>query len=137
MIQKNTTSLPEALSAPLTAHFTTPMPDAPTPEAAPISTPAFSLPAMLRALGNPARLAMFTEIANTPEGLTVDQIAKRLRRRRSMTGRHLVLLRDCGLVVLRKDVKDGREAVHILHPALRPPPGAPLVLEMGALTLRL
>ena len=113
------------------------MPDEPTPEAAPVSRPAFSLSSILSALGNPARLAMLTEIAKTPEGLTVAQIAARVHGKRSVTGKHLVILRRCEIVALRKDVADAREAVHILHPALLPPPGTPLVLEMGALTLRL
>lgn len=84
---------------------------------------------------------MLQRIAAAPEGLSVAEVAAKMRRKRNAVGKQLAMLRRTQIVVLREDAEDGRAAVHILHPALRPPagtpPGAPVVLEMGAITLRL
>jgi DNA-binding transcriptional ArsR family regulator len=108
-----------------------------TPDPAPVAAPDWSLITILRALGNQDRLAMLRHIANAPEGLNVAQIAAKMRLKRNVTGKHLNMLRSTQIVVLDDEADDGRAAVHVLNPALRPAPDAPLVLEMGQITLRL
>ena len=109
-------------------------PDDTTP---PIAAPSWSLIRILRALGNQDRLSMFTIIAQAPKGLSVAQVATRFGGKRSVVGKHLAILRSAEIVTLRTETGDDRAVVHILHPALRPPEGAPLVLEMGDIAIRL
>jgi hypothetical protein len=120
------------------------MPDQPTPATTettpapvPVAAPDWSLITILKVLGNQDRLAMLQHIAEAPDGLNVAEIAAKMRLKRNVTGKHLNLLRRTQIIILSEDAPDGRASVHVLHPVLRPAPGAALVLEMGQITLRL
>ncbi len=83
------------------------------------------------------RRQMFLAIARAPAGLSIVQVAARLHRKPSATGKQLRLLRNGGFVVEQAVVGDGKAFVHVLHPALRPPDGEPLVLDFGFMQWRL
>ena len=86
------------------------------------------------ALGNQHRRAMFYHIVREVEGLTIEQMAARVRRKRSVTGKHLEILRRTEMVVVERR---GQAAVHRLHPVLRAQPDAPARLDFGFMTLQI
>lgn len=108
--------------------------------AAPVVPPAvphWSPDSIFNALGTQLRRQMFLAIARAPAGLSIVQVAARLRRKPSATGKQLRLLRRGGFVVEQPVAGDGKAFVHVLHPALRPPQGEPLVLDFGFMQWRL
>ena len=89
---------------------------------------------IMDALGNQHRRRMFYLIVQEPAGLTIEQMAARVRRKRSITGKHLEKLSRADIVAVNHS---GRTAVHTLHPALRAQPGAPHRLDFGFMTLQI
>lgn len=89
---------------------------------------------LLYALGNQHRRILFYHIVRAAEGFTIKQMAARVRRKRSVTGKHLEILTRTKAVVV---MKRGRDAVHLLHPALRAQLAAvPGWLDFGFMKLR-
>jgi len=85
------------------------------------------------ALGNHLRRRMLFHIVRAPQGYTVQQMAGRVRRKRSITGKHLAVLHAAGLTAVDRS---GRTARYALHAGLRAQPGHGEVLDLGFLTLR-
>ena len=109
------------------------------PTAIPPTPPAarsWSESLIFMALGNALRRRMLEAIIRRREGFSIQQMAAEVGEKRSITGKHLALLRQTEIVVLDTAHADGREQFHILNPVLRPPDGAPLVFDFGFLVLR-
>jgi DNA-binding transcriptional ArsR family regulator len=85
------------------------------------------------AMGNGLRRRIFYLLARTPAGLSIEQVAGRVRRKRSITGKHLVILREAGLVA---EATAGRESVQRVAPALLAQPGAPEMFDTGWMVIR-
>jgi hypothetical protein len=79
---------------------------------------------------------MLEAIIRRREGFSIEEMAAHVGEKRSVTGKHLAMLRGTEIVVLDDSHADGREQFHILNPALRPPEGAPLVFDFGFMVLR-
>ncbi len=86
------------------------------------------------AMGNALRRRIFYLLARTPGGLSIEQVAGRVRRKRSITGKHLAILRAAGLVA---ESSAGRDKLHRIAPGLASQPGAPQFYDTGWMVIRI
>lgn len=132
---------PQSAASPVVLEEVTEMapiftgPGAPAPRAAaPTPATAFWKEARVYdAMSNALRRRMFYLLSRNPAGLTIEGVASRVRRKRSITSKHLAILRHAGLVT---ESTAGRQNLQHIAPSLALQPGAPHVYDTGWLVIR-
>ena len=100
----------------------------PTPLTPGATTPALSQGQLAKALAHPVRWQILAELSDGAP-LMVMEMARRIRRSGDLTGKHLAVLRQSGLVVT------GQAGMYRIPPQFLPTPGQ-RVVDFGACLLR-
>lgn len=91
--------------------------------------PPLSLRALSKALGEPARWKLLLELAKG-DAMPVKELARRCGRSPDMASKHLIVLKEAGLVVRKYN------RIYQLADGIRPAPGA-THMDLGLCTLKL